>query len=202
MSPRAESRGDLGRSIAPYVGSPHFYVENSGPDGVIRNIMRILGIDPGLNVTGYGVLDGDRQEATVIEAGVVRTSVHLPMEQRLREIAREIERVIAEFRPEAIAVEELYSHYGHPRTAIIMGHARGIVFLKAAEAGLEVFPYASTRVKKSLTGNGRASKRQIQLMIRSVLHLSVIPEPADTADALAVALCHCRATDRKQVAAI
>ncbi len=91
--------------------------------------MRVLGIDPGLNVTGYGALDGTGETAVVIEAGVVRTDQQLPMAQRLQEIAREVERIIAEIRPEAIAVEELYSHYAHPRTAIIMGHARGVVFL-------------------------------------------------------------------------
>ncbi|MEW5993611.1 MAG: crossover junction endodeoxyribonuclease RuvC [Candidatus Zixiibacteriota bacterium] len=158
--------------------------------------MRILGIDPGLNVTGYGVIQGDERQLSVVEAGVVRTDSQAPMEQRLHEIAREIERIIAEFRPEGIAVEELYSHYGHPLTAIIMGHARGVVFMKAAEAGVPVHPYASTRIKKSLTGNGRASKRQMQLMIVSTLNLPAMPEPPDTADALAVALCHCRAKDQ------
>jgi len=96
-----------------------------------------------------------------------------------------------------VAIEELYSHYDHPKTAIIMGHARGIVFLKAAEKGLTVYPYASTRVKKSLIGNGRATKGQVQLMIRSALGLSRTPDPPDAADALAVALCHCRALEHR-----
>ncbi|HWR82240.1 MAG TPA: crossover junction endodeoxyribonuclease RuvC [Candidatus Deferrimicrobium sp.] len=155
--------------------------------------MRVVGIDPGLIVTGYGVLDGAGEAISVVEAGVVRSDAGNSMAVRLYEIGREVGEILAQFRPDAIAVEELYSHYGHPRTAIIMGHARGVIFLKAAEAGVPVFPYASTRVKKSLTGNGRASKRQIQLMIKSTLNLAGIPEPADTADALAVALCHCRA---------
>jgi crossover junction endodeoxyribonuclease RuvC len=115
------------------------------------------------------------------------------MAGQLKEIASELEGIITQFRPDAIAVEELYSHYDHPRTAIIMGHARGIIFLKAAEAGIEVFPYASTRIKKSLTGNGRAKKSQVQLMIKSTLELPDVPEPPDAADALAIALCHCRA---------
>ena len=92
--------------------------------------MRILGIDPGLNVTGYGVLDGDQQQVTVVEAGVVRTNEQAPMADRLLQIAQEIKLIISELRPDAIAVEELYSHYGHPKTAITMGHARGVVFLK------------------------------------------------------------------------
>ena len=163
------------------------------------SIMRILGIDPGLNITGYGVLDGDQQQVTVVEAGVVRTNRQAPMADRLLQIAQEIKLIISELRPDAIAVEELYSHYGHPKTAITMGHVRGVVFLKAAEAGVPVFPYASTRIKKSLTGNGRASKRQVQLMIKSTLELADVPEPSDTADALAVALCHFRATAHSQM---
>lgn len=154
--------------------------------------MRVLGIDPGLNITGYGIIDHDDGKTRLVEAGVVRTNGSLPLAERLNEIAVEIAGIIEQFQPEVMAVEELYSHYQHPRTAIIMGHARGVVFAEAARAGLSVFPYAATRVKKSLTGNGRSSKKQIQLMIRSTLGLTRIPEPADAADALAIALCHCR----------
>jgi len=155
--------------------------------------MRILGIDPGLHITGYGLLDADGREPRLIEAGVIRTSNRGTMAEQLREIASELEGIIAQYNPDAIAVEDLYSHYNHPRTAIIMGHARGIIFLKAAEAGIKVYPYASTRIKKSLTGNGRAKKSQVQLMIKSTFDLPDLPEPPDTADALAIALCHCRA---------
>ncbi|RME22494.1 MAG: crossover junction endodeoxyribonuclease RuvC [Candidatus Zixiibacteriota bacterium] len=156
--------------------------------------MRILGIDPGLLNTGYAVIEGDGAPDSVrlVEAGVVRTEQDAPMASRLAEIARQISEIISQLNPEAVAIEELYSHYQHPRTAIIMGHARGIVLLKAAEAGLAIYPYASTRIKKSLTGNGRATKAQMQAMIRSTFALSAVPEPPDVADALAVALCHCR----------
>lgn len=154
--------------------------------------MRILGIDPGLGNTGYGVLDCNGEQITVVEAGVIQTKQKTPMENRLQEIASEISSIITQFEPDTVAIEELYSHYGHPKTAIIMGHARGVIFLKAAEAGLVVQSYAATRIKKSLTGNGRAPKRQVQLMITSSLGLSAIPEPPDVADALAVALCHAR----------
>ena len=155
--------------------------------------MRILGIDPGLHITGYGLLEAGDGEPRIIEAGVIRTSQKDTMAGQLREIASELEGIITQYKPDAIAVEDLYSHYNHPRTAIIMGHARGIIFLKAAEAGIEVYPYASTRIKKSLTGNGRAKKSQVQLMIKSTLELPEVPEPPDAADALAIALCHCRA---------
>jgi crossover junction endodeoxyribonuclease RuvC len=161
--------------------------------------MRVLGIDPGLNVTGYGILDVDRGDVRLVEAGIVRTNDKQEMGERLNEIAREIGKVIAQFAPEAMAVEELYSHYEHPKTAIIMGHARGVIFLKAAEAGVSIFPYASTRIKKSLTGNGRASKAQVQRMIRSTFRLPEIPEPPDVADALAIALCHCRSLEHQEV---
>ena len=161
--------------------------------------MRVLGIDPGLNVTGYGVLDVQDRQITIVEAGVIRTDPQAEMGERLNEIGREIGKVIAQFSPEALAVEELYSHYDHPKTAIIMGHARGVIFLKAAEAGLAIFPYASTRIKKSLTGNGRASKEQVQRMIRSALKLTAVPEPPDVADALAIALCHCRSLEHQEI---
>ncbi|MEW5796641.1 MAG: crossover junction endodeoxyribonuclease RuvC [Candidatus Zixiibacteriota bacterium] len=161
--------------------------------------MRVLGIDPGLNVTGYSILDVHDRAIKLVEAGVVRTNPHAEMGERLSEIAGEIGRVIAQFSPDALAVEELYSHYDHPKTAIIMGHARGVIFLKAAEAGLSIFPYASTRIKKSLTGNGRASKEQVQRMIRSTLNLLEVPEPPDVADALAIALCHCRSLEHQEV---
>lgn len=159
--------------------------------------MRILGIDPGLNITGYGILDNNDRSVIVKEAGVIRTDAKEPLAVRLKEIGDSLEEIIEQFQPDAIAVEELYSHYDHPKTAIIMGHARGVIFLKAAEAGIKVFPYASTKVKNSLTGHGRATKRQMQSMIKSTFGLKEIPEPADAADALAVALCHCRQFEGK-----
>lgn len=158
-------------------------------------LMRILGIDPGLHVTGYGVLETGSALPRLVEAGVIRTTEGNSIAERLGEIAHGLEEIIREFQPDAMAIEELYSHYSHPNTAIIMGHARGVVLLRAAEAHLAVFPYASTRIKKSLLGNGRASKEQVQMMIRSTLGLKEIPEPPDAADALAAALCHCRAME-------
>ncbi|MFQ5500114.1 MAG: crossover junction endodeoxyribonuclease RuvC [Candidatus Zixiibacteriota bacterium] len=155
--------------------------------------IRILGLDPGLNITGYGLLEETGDELSVLEAGVIRTNAKEQMPFRLNEIGREIDQIMSQWRPDSVAVEELYSHYGHPRTAIIMGHARGVLLQKAAEYSTSVHTYSSTRIKKSLTGNGRASKQQMQLMIRSALMLTEIPEPPDVADALAVALCHCRA---------
>jgi len=164
--------------------------------------MRILGIDPGLHITGYGILEKSDDDIKIVEAGVIRTKQNDSLEKRLLDISRELETIIAQFQPDAVAVEELYSHYGHPRTAIIMGHARGVIFLKAAEANLKVYPYPSTKVKNSLTGNGRASKNQMQQMIRSTLKIPYLPEPPDVADALAVALCHIHTQQHKYMVEI
>ncbi|MDH4158210.1 MAG: crossover junction endodeoxyribonuclease RuvC [candidate division Zixibacteria bacterium] len=160
--------------------------------------MRILGIDPGLNATGYGILEEGDGDFRVVEAGVLRSDGKRSMAERLLEISQELDNIIGQFEPDVVAVEELYSHYGHPKTAIIMGHARGVVFLKAAEIGVPIYPYSSTRIKKSLTGNGRASKRQMQLMITTSLGLAEVPEPPDVADALAVALCHGRSVQSSE----
>lgn len=155
--------------------------------------MRVLGIDPGLNISGYGILEGDDDDFKVIEAGILRTNDKLPMDKRLGELGEELGQILELYKPDVMAIEDLYSHYNHPKTAIIMGHARGLIFYKAAECGIPVVPYASTRIKKSLTGNGRATKEQMQRGIQSRLNLQSIPEPPDVADALAVAYCHIQA---------
>jgi crossover junction endodeoxyribonuclease RuvC len=112
------------------------------------------------------------------------------MAEKVMSVYKGIVEVIAQFKPEAMAVEQLYAHYDHPRTAILMGHARGVIFLAAAQGEVPVISYASTQVKKIITGNGRASKEQVQLTIQRELGLATMPEPPDVADALAVALCH------------
>jgi len=152
--------------------------------------MRVLGIDPGLQVTGYALVQAQGARVSVVEAGVVRTDERRPLAERLRRVYNALRDIVRELAPDAIAVEELYSHYGHPVTAILMGHARGMIFLVAAEADVPVVSYGATRVKKALTGEGRASKAQVQRMVQSTLRLTELPQPPDVADALAVALCH------------
>ena len=164
--------------------------------------MRVLGIDPGLQVTGYGIIESSGDRTSVIEAGVVRSNAKQELAPRLHEIAKELDEIVGQFRPEVIAVEELYSHYSHPITAVVMGHVRGIIFLKAAERNIPVISYAATRIKKSLTGNGRATKEQMQRMVAVTLGLRALPEPPDAADALAVALCHCRAKQHHEAIAV
>jgi len=120
---------------------------------------------------------------------VFRTSLESPIEQRLNQIASDTLSLLEKFQPDVVAVEELYSHYAHPTTAILMGHARGAILQKCAEVSVEVRSFSATRIKKSVTGNGRASKQQVQRTIQTLLCLSEFPEPNDVADAIAAALC-------------
>jgi len=154
---------------------------------------RLLGIDPGLQTTGYAVIEVGTRGPLVCEAGIIRSSEHrkpADMAQRLFALYNGIVEVIDQFRPQLVAVEQLYAHYDHPRTAILMAHARGVIFLAAGERQLPVVSYNATRIKKTITGNGRAPKDQVQRTIQRELGLARLPEPADVADALAAALCH------------
>jgi crossover junction endodeoxyribonuclease RuvC len=149
-----------------------------------------MGVDPGLSVTGYGIIGASTRTPVLIEAGVLRSREKDPLEKRLLEIHRGIAEVLREFAPSVVVIEELFSTYAHPRTAILMGHARGVICVAAAGESIPVISYAATRIKNSLTGNGRASKEQVQRMIQHTFSLSHVPHPPDVADALAVALCH------------
>jgi len=152
---------------------------------------RILGIDPGLNITGYGVLEiGDARRLRLCEAGIVRGRARGSLSERLAIIYEGVVDVIAATKPSVMALEELYSHYGRPRTAILMGHARGVICLAGVQAGIPVVHYSATQIKRILTGSGRASKSQVQHAIQHELQLAELPDPPDVADALAIALCH------------
>lgn len=151
--------------------------------------MRILGIDPGLQVCGYACVEAEPGIEKLIEAGVIRTQAGQVIEKKLCQIADDIESLVESLSPEVVAVEQLYSHYAHPRTAILMGHARGVILQKCADAGVEVKSFSATRIKKSITGTGRASKEQMQRTIQTLLSLPELPEPHDVADAIAAALC-------------
>jgi crossover junction endodeoxyribonuclease RuvC len=152
--------------------------------------MRILGIDPGLNITGYAVVERRLGKLALVEAGMIRGRSRGDLAARLQEVHEGVADVITSLKPEVLALEELYSHYERPRTAILMGHARGVICLAATQAGLSVYSYAATQVKRLLTGNGRAPKSQMQLAICREFNLDSPPEPPDVADALAIALCH------------
>ncbi len=151
---------------------------------------RILGVDPGLNVTGYGLLDACEGKLKLVEAGVVRGKCRTSLTRRVAEIYDGVTEVIAAMQPSVLALEQLYSHYNRPRTALLMGHARGVICLAGARAGIAVVHYPSTQIKRILTGSGRATKSQMQRAIMHELALLAPPEPPDVADALAIALCH------------
>jgi crossover junction endodeoxyribonuclease RuvC len=157
---------------------------------MVAMTLRILGIDPGLNITGYGVLEAGGGRLRLCEAGVVRGKSRGSLTKRLVEIHEGVAEVIASLKPNVMALEELYSHYARPRTAILMGHARGVICLAAAEAGIPVAHYSATQIKRILTGSGRAGKSQVQRAIQRELALATVPDPPDVADALAAALCH------------
>ena len=156
--------------------------------------MRILGIDPGLNITGYGCVDlrEGEVEPTLVEAGVLRLRSGAPMEDRLEQLFTELSALIVELTPHRMVVEKLFSHYKHVRTSILMGHARGVVLLAGRVHGVELDELAATEVKKAVTGRGHASKHQVQCAVATQLSLTEIPEPSDVADAIAVALCASR----------
>ncbi len=161
--------------------------------------MIICGIDPGLQVCGYAIIQRQQGQDRLIEAGVFRIRDKAPLATRLVQVADDMTAILERFGPDVVAVEELYAHYKHPRTAILMGHARGVILLQAARSGAEVRSFSATRIKKSLTGHGRAGKAQMQRAIRSTLGLAEVPEPPDVADAIAVALCCANECGREPV---
>lgn len=156
--------------------------------------LRLLGIDPGLQRTGYAVLEWQpHHEGHLIEAGLIRLARAEPLAQRLCELERSLAEIIEAQSPTTLACEELYAHYKHPRTAILMGHARGVILALAARMNLAVLSIASTHAKKLLTGCGHAKKHQVQQAVASLLNLPTLPEPHDVADAIAIGLAGIRA---------
>ncbi len=150
--------------------------------------MVILGIDPGTANTGYGILRIDRN-IKVAECGCIYTSADKEMSERLKIIYQRVSYLIKEYRPDEIALEQIYFSK-NSKTALSVSQARGVIMLSASLAGKRVFDYTPLEVKQSVVGYGRAEKQQVQYMLKDLLHLTEIPSPDDTADALAVALCH------------
>jgi crossover junction endodeoxyribonuclease RuvC len=151
--------------------------------------MRILGIDCGTERTGFGVIESDGRKHRLIATGVIQPKGHLTLDKRLREIAEGLRRVIAEHRPDAVAVEEVF-HAVNPKSALRLAHARGVALLACAEADLPLGEYSPLEVKKSVVGFGRAEKQQVQLMVQALLGLTSPVDSEDASDALAVAVCH------------
>jgi crossover junction endodeoxyribonuclease RuvC len=151
--------------------------------------MKILGIDPGLGTTGYGLIEDSSFK--VIEAGVIKTEPRTPIQSRLKKISESVSGLISEHKPAVLVLEKIFSHYKHPTTAILMGHARGAVCLACGTHNIKLVNYPSTRIKKAVTGNGHASKQQVQRMVQTILSLKDPPEPVDVSDALAMAISYC-----------
>jgi crossover junction endodeoxyribonuclease RuvC len=151
--------------------------------------MKILGIDPGLRLTGYGVIAAAGVKPALIDGGVIRLDTKSSIPDRLVELERELQAIVAEHSPDVCAVEQLYSNYAHPRTAILMGHARGVIMLVARRNKMEIREFAANRVKQATVGHGHAAKGQMQRAIQAIWSLPALPEPPAVADALAVALC-------------
>jgi len=151
--------------------------------------MIILGIDPGFAITGYGIIKQVGNRFQVIDFGAITTLAGVPLPKRLLTLTLELESVIARYQPDVVAVEELF-FCNNAKTAIAVGHGRGVAVTAAARAGLEVYEYTPMQVKQAVVGYGRASKAQIQQMVKAILGLAETPKPDDVADALAVAICH------------
>jgi crossover junction endodeoxyribonuclease RuvC len=151
--------------------------------------MRILGIDPGTGILGFGVIDFEKGKAQLVDAGVIRTPAKEDDAVRLQTIFEEITDIIAQTKPTEMAVEKLFFAQ-NVTTAMTVSQARGVVLLAGKQAGLEIFEYTPLQIKQSLTGYGRAEKKQIQEMVRVILKLKEVPKPDDCADALAAAITH------------
>ncbi len=152
--------------------------------------MIILGIDPALSITGYGVIAVKGSNLALIEAGIIKTSSKDCAAKRLDKIYRGVIKLISDTGAECMVLEKIYSHYAHPATACILGQARGVICLAAATKNIAFFEYAATRIKKSIVGKGLASKAQVQRMVASILGLKSVPVYTDVTDALALAIAH------------
>lgn len=152
--------------------------------------MRIVGIDPGLIATGYGVIEVAADGHLICMAGGVIRPTKKDLAVRLLQVHEALTKIMHEFIPDAVAIEDLYTTYSHPRTAILMGHARGVIYLAAAQRAIPVTNYAPTEIKRAVTSHGRASKEQVQRMVQSLLSLPTLPTPDHLSDALAIAITH------------
>ncbi len=151
--------------------------------------MIILGIDPGIAIVGYGVIKYTGNQFKVIDYGAITTPAGMQLPQRLKMIYQDIQNLTQQYNPQVMAVEELFFNT-NVKTAIAVGHGRGVVMLAGANAGIEVHEYTPLQVKQAVVGYGRAQKAQVQQMVKVILRLNEIPKPDDVADALAVAVCH------------
>lgn len=151
--------------------------------------MKIIGIDPGTGILGFGVIDVRRSHAKLVTAGVVTTPPHTPLDERLEEIYDSLTEIIEETKPDCMSIEKLFFAQ-NVTTALSVAHARGVAMLAGKKANLAIHEYTPLQIKQTLTGYGRADKKQMQEMVRIHLNLKVVPKPDDAADALAAAITH------------
>ena len=163
--------------------------------------MRVLGVDCGGEFTGYGVVEGDGRGLRCVVSGAVRLSPKEALELRLKKVYDELTALLEEHRPEVVAIEDVF-YSVNAKSALKLGHVRGVAMMAAAQAGLSVVAYAPLAIKSAVVGYGRAEKSQVQTMVMRLLHLDALPQPADAADALAIAICHINtaATLQRQMA--
>lgn len=158
--------------------------------------MRILGIDPGYAILGWGVIDMKGNHFKVVDYGAVTTEAKTDMPDRLKILYNSLMDIIVQYEPDVASIEELFFNT-NAKTAILVGQARGVAVLACANSGLEIDEYTPLQIKQALVGYGRAEKKQVQLMVKTILNLKEIPKPDDTADALAAAICHGHAAGSK-----
>ena len=159
--------------------------------------MKILGIDPGYAILGYGIVEKTGNKFRVCDYGAVTTDAKMPMNERLEYLYDSLREIIEEHRPDVASIEELFFNT-NAKTAILVGQARGVAVLACVKGGLEIEEYTPLQIKQALVGYGRAEKKQVQMMVKTILNLRQIPKPDDTADALAAAICHGHSADTKK----
>ena len=160
--------------------------------------MRILGIDPGYAIMGWGILDMAGNHFSVVDYGSITTDAKMEMPERLKHLYNQLSAIIAEYTPEEVAIEELF-FANNAKTAIQVGQARGVAILACVNAGLSIAEYTPLEIKQALVGYGRADKKQVQAMVKAILNLQEVPKPDDTADAVAAAICHGHSRGRRNI---
>ena len=153
--------------------------------------MRILGIDPGIAIVGFGLIEAERANVQILQYGAITTEAHQPLSHRLVQIESDLRQLIEQFKPDAIAVEELFFS-NNITTGIAVAHGRGVILCTAEKCGVPLFEYTPMQVKQAVVGYGLAEKKQVMDMVKRLLKLKAVPRPDDAADALAIAICHAR----------
>jgi len=160
--------------------------------------MKVLGVDPGTLTSGFGIVSEEDHKLFHVVSGGISPSAKNPFPKRLKKIYEELEKIIDKYRPNVVVVEDLFVSK-NIKSALKLGHSRGVAILAAMNAGLPVFEYSPSEVKQAVVGNGKAEKKQVQLMVKSLLDLQKVPHPADAADALAAAICHIHSSRLREI---